>query len=119
VVGDSRGPVRRLADVFRGEFVALLVCDEGGSIAYESAVQAARLSWPAPTRVVVVGPTRRVAGATVLRDPTGRLRKTYSADGARGWLIRPDRHLAGSLPLTDASRIDRLPGLEARAIGAG
>lgn len=118
VVGDSRGPIRRLADVFRGEFVALLVCDEGGSIAYEAAVQAARLAWPAPTRVVAVGPTRRVAGATVLRDPTGRLRETYSAAGARGWLIRPDRHLAGSLQLTDASQIDRLPGLEARAIGA-
>jgi hypothetical protein len=118
VVGESRGPVRRLADVLGGSFVALLVCADGGTIAYEAAVQAARLAWPAPTRIVAVGPTRRVAGATVLRDPTGRLGSTYGAAGARGWLIRPDGHLAGSLPLTSGAQIDRLPGLEARAIGA-
>jgi 3-(3-hydroxy-phenyl)propionate hydroxylase len=118
VVGDPRGPARRLADLLGGDFVLLLVCAEEGQLAAGSGVRAARLSWPAPVQVVVVGPARRIAGATVVRDTDGALLATYGAAGPRAWLIRPDGHIAGSVALSQAEAVDQLPVMVARSIGA-
>jgi hypothetical protein len=112
-------PVARLRDLIGPCFVALLVCGRGSRIASPAAVRAARLAWPAPCRVVVVGPSAALSPATVLEDVDGVLARRYGAAGARAWMIRPDGHIAGSLPLSDASAVDALPGMQAVAIGAG
>jgi 2-polyprenyl-6-methoxyphenol hydroxylase-like FAD-dependent oxidoreductase len=112
-------PVARLRDLIGPCFVALLVCGRGSRIASPAAVRAARLAWPAPCRVVVVGPSAALSPATVLEDVDGVLARRYGAAGARAWMIRPDGHIAGSLPLSDASAVDALPGMQAVALGAG
>jgi hypothetical protein len=68
---------------------------------------------------VVVGPSAALSPATVLEDVDGVLARRYGAAGARAWMIRPDGHIAGSLPLSDASAVDALPGMQAVALGAG
>jgi hypothetical protein len=112
-------PVERLRDLIGGGFVALLVCGKGSGIASPAAVRAARLSWPAPCRIAVVGPSAPLSPATVLEDVDGVLARRYGAAGGRAWLIRPDGHIAGSLPLPAADAVEALPGLQAVAIGAG
>jgi hypothetical protein len=66
----------------------------------------------------VVGPSAPLSPATVLEDVDGMLARRYGAAGARAWLIRPDGHIAGSLPLPAADTVEALPGLQAVAIGA-
>jgi hypothetical protein len=114
----SEPPVERLRDLIGPCFVALLVCGKGSKIASPAAVRAARLAWAAPCRILVVGPTSPLSPATVLEDVNGALTRSYGAVGARAWLIRPDGHIAGSLPLPAADAVDALPGLQAVAIGA-
>ena len=82
-----------------------------------AAVRASRLAWPTPVQVVVAGPTRRTSGTTVVRDTAGKLATTYGQAGPRAWLIRPDGHIAASVPLSRAEAVDQLPVLAARAIG--
>jgi 2-polyprenyl-6-methoxyphenol hydroxylase-like FAD-dependent oxidoreductase len=119
VIGpEAESPVERLRDLIGPCFVALLVCGKGSRIASPAAVRAARLAWPAPCLIVVVGPSAALSPAIVLEDVDGVLARRYGAAGQRAWLIRPDGHVAGSLPLPDASAVDALPGLQAVAIGA-
>jgi 2-polyprenyl-6-methoxyphenol hydroxylase-like FAD-dependent oxidoreductase len=116
-LGAEGGGVRRLLDLVGDGFLLLLVCRSLPDAAAATAVRADGLSWPAPTRVAVFGATMPLRGVTVLRDPSGTLMATYGAAGSRAWLIRPDGHLAGSLPLSGRDPVDRLPALEAVAIG--
>jgi 3-(3-hydroxy-phenyl)propionate hydroxylase len=110
--------VERLRDLLGSSFVALLVCTDGSEIAAPAAVRATRLAWPAPCRVVVVGSSVPLGQATVLEDRERALARRYGAAGPRAWLIRPDGHIAGSLPLPSAAAVDGLPALQAVAIGA-
>jgi 3-(3-hydroxy-phenyl)propionate hydroxylase len=111
-------PVERLRDLFGSSFVALLVCGEGSALASPAAVRAARLAWPAPCRIVVVGSPVPLGPATALEDHEDGIARRYAAAGPRAWLIRPDGHIAGSLPLPTAEAVDGLPALQATAIGA-
>jgi 3-(3-hydroxy-phenyl)propionate hydroxylase len=119
VVGPPAGTgVTRLRDLLGASFVALLVCGKGSGVASPAAVRAARLAWPAPCRVAVVGSAVPLGPATVLEDTESGVARRYGAAGARAWLIRPDGHIAGSLPLPAAEAVDALPALQATAIGA-
>ena len=112
------GNVARLRDLIGPDFLLLLVCRTTPERAAAIAIRAAGLAWPAPCRVAVVGADRPLRGVSVLRDDVGELVRAYGAAGSRAWLIRPDGHLAGSLPLTGRDAVDRLPALQAMAIGA-
>jgi 2-polyprenyl-6-methoxyphenol hydroxylase-like FAD-dependent oxidoreductase len=116
LVGRERG-VERLRDLVGPEFLLLLVCRTTQERAAAMAVRAAGLAWPAPCRVAVVGADRPLRGVSVLRDEAGELVRAYGAAGSRAWLIRPDGHLAGSLPLPGRDAVDPLPSLQAMAIG--
>jgi 3-(3-hydroxy-phenyl)propionate hydroxylase len=116
-LGAEEAAVARLRDLVGGDFLALLVCRTGSQAAAAMAIRAARLAWPAPCRIAVIGADTPLRGVTVLKDPTGELLRTYGAAGSRAWLIRPDGHLAGSLPLDARESVDRLPALQAMAIG--
>ena len=107
----------RLRDLIGPEFLLLLVCRTTPERAAAMAIRAAGLAWPAPCRVAVVGADRPLRGVSVLRDDLGELVQAYGAAGSRAWLIRPDGHLAGSLPLPARESVDRLPSLQAVAIG--
>jgi 2-polyprenyl-6-methoxyphenol hydroxylase-like FAD-dependent oxidoreductase len=109
--------VTRLRDLVGNQFLVLLIGRTGAQRAAAKAVRAGRLSWPAPTRVVALGPDTPLRDVTVLRDPHGELTRAYGGAGSRAWLIRPDGHLAGSIPLIGHDSVDALPALEARAIG--
>jgi 3-(3-hydroxy-phenyl)propionate hydroxylase len=117
LVGRDRG-VERLRDLIGPEFLLLVVSRTTPERAAAKAVRAAGLAWPAPCRVAVVGSDRPLRGISVLRDDLGELVSAYGAAGSRAWLIRPDGHLAGSLPLSGRESVDRLPSLLALAIGA-
>ncbi|HEX6475010.1 MAG TPA: hypothetical protein VF114_08000, partial [Candidatus Limnocylindria bacterium] len=117
LVGRDRG-VERLRDLIGSEFLLLLVSRTTPERAAAKAVRAAGLAWPAPCRVAVVGADRALRGISVLRDDFGELVRAYGAAGSRAWLIRPDGHLAGSLPLSGRESVDRLPSLMALAIGS-
>ncbi|HET7520125.1 MAG TPA: FAD-dependent monooxygenase [Candidatus Limnocylindria bacterium] len=117
VLGPDAAGVTRLRDLLGADFVALLIGRTGPQRAAAKAVRAAGLSWPAPTRVVALGPDTPLHGVTVLRDPNGELTAAYGAAGSRAWLIRPDGHLAGSVELVGREAVDGLPHLEALAIG--
>jgi 2-polyprenyl-6-methoxyphenol hydroxylase-like FAD-dependent oxidoreductase len=110
--------VARLRDLLGDTFVVLLACRADPELATKAAVRLAGLAWPVPTRVAVIGPDRPVSGAIVLDDVAGDLVRTYGPDGSRAWLIRPDGHLAGSLPIATKPAVDALPALESLAIGA-
>ena len=110
--------VARLRDLIGPEFLLLLACRTTPERAAAMAIRAAGLAWPAPCRVAVVGADRPLRGVSVLRDDVGELVRAYGAAGSRAWLIRPDGHLAGSLPLAGRDAVDRLPALQAMAIGA-
>jgi 3-(3-hydroxy-phenyl)propionate hydroxylase len=114
--GVSAG-IHRIRDMLGDQFVALLLVN-GEEQAAATGVRAARLSWAAPCRVAVLGATRRLAGVTVLSDPRGELRRTFGGAGSYAFLVRPDGHLAASLPLPRPEAVDALAGLQARAIGA-
>ncbi|HEX6139137.1 MAG TPA: FAD-dependent monooxygenase [Candidatus Limnocylindria bacterium] len=120
---DDREPrtVSRLRDLLGEGFVALLVCGPGAAdrdqLGTGCAVRAAGLAWPIPCRVLVVGPDHPVSGVSVLADRRGELAAIYAPAGPRAWLIRPDGHIAGSVPLGTKHAVDALPGLAARAIG--
>ncbi|HEY8180579.1 MAG TPA: FAD-dependent monooxygenase [Candidatus Limnocylindria bacterium] len=109
--------VARLRDLIGPEFLVLLVCRTTPERAAAMAIRAAGLSWPAPCRVAVVGADTPLRGVSVLRDDVGELVRVYGAAGSRAWLIRPDGHLAGSMPLAGRDAVDRLPALQAMAIG--
>jgi pentachlorophenol monooxygenase/3-(3-hydroxy-phenyl)propionate hydroxylase len=109
--------VTRLRDLVGPEFLVLLIGRTGPQRAAAKAIRAAALSWPVPTRVAALGPDTPLRGVTVLRDPHGELTRIYGAAGSRAWLIRPDGHLAGSVPLVGRDSVDVLPALEARSIG--
>ena len=111
--------VARLRDLIGPEFLLLLMCRTTPERAAAVAIRAAGLAWPAPCRVAVVGADRPLRGVSVLRDDLGELVEAYGAAGSRAWLIRPDGHLAGSLPLPARESVDRLPSLQAMAIGVG
>ena len=66
----------------------------------------------------MLGADRPLRGVSVLRDDAGELVRAYGAAGSRAWLIRPDGHLAGSLPLAGRDAVDQPPALQAMAIGA-
>jgi hypothetical protein len=117
-VGSTREPASRLRDVLGGDFVLLLAGFGAGEGARAAAVRAARLAYPTPVRVVAVGSDRRLSNVIVLHAAPGDL-APYTGDGPRAWLIRPDGHLAGSVPLRAESDVDLAPGLVAMAIGAG
>jgi 3-(3-hydroxy-phenyl)propionate hydroxylase len=108
----------RLRDLIGPDFLLLLVCRTTPERAAAIAIRAAGLAWPAQCRVAVVGADLPLRGVSVLRDDAGELVRDYGAAGSRAWLIRPDGHLAGSLPLTGRDAVDRLPALQAMAIGA-
>jgi 3-(3-hydroxy-phenyl)propionate hydroxylase len=114
--GVSAG-ITRVRDLLGDQFVALLLVN-GEEQAAAAGVRAARLAWAAPCRVALLGATRRLAGLTVLSDPRGELRRTFGGAGSYAFLVRPDGHLATSLPLPRAEAVDALAGLQARAIGA-
>ncbi len=111
--------VSRLRDLIGPEFLLLLVCRTTPERAAAMAIRAAGLAWPAPCGVAVVGANMPLRGVTVLRDHAGDLVQAYGAAGSRAWLIRPDGHLAGSLALAGRDAVDRLPAMQAMAIGVG
>jgi 2-polyprenyl-6-methoxyphenol hydroxylase-like FAD-dependent oxidoreductase len=110
--------VARLRNLIGREFLVLLVCRTTPERAAAMAIRAAGLAWPAPCRVAVLGADRPLRGVSVLRDDAGELVRAYGAAGSRAWLIRPDGHLAGSIPLAGRDAVDHLPSLQAMAIGA-
>ncbi len=110
-------PVSRLRDLFGAGFVGLLVLDDQQAAAH-AAVRASRLSWSAGCRVAVLGASGALAGVTVLTDPHGEIRRAYGAAGPRAFLIRPDGHLAGSIPLPTPDAVEALCALQARSLGA-
>jgi len=65
----------------------------------------------------VLGATGALAGVTVLTDPHGEVRRAYGAAGSRAFLIRPDGHLVGSVPLPTPDAVEALCALQARALG--
>jgi 2-polyprenyl-6-methoxyphenol hydroxylase-like FAD-dependent oxidoreductase len=111
------GGVRRLRDLVGDSFLVLLVCRTGPERAAAMAVRATGLSWPVPLRIAAVGPSTPLRGVSVLRDEAGDLARLYGASGSHAWLIRPDGHLAGSVPLPVRESVDLLPALQALAIG--
>ena len=113
---DAAG-VTRLRELIGGDFLALLICRTGPQRAATMAIRAAGLAWPAPCRIAVVGGDQPLRDVAVLRDPNQELVSTYGAAGSRGWLIRPDGHICGSVPLDGRESVDRLPALQALAIG--
>jgi 3-(3-hydroxy-phenyl)propionate hydroxylase len=113
---DGRG-VTRLRDLIGADFVALLVSRTDARRAASTAIRAAGLAWPAPCRIAVVGADQPLRDVAVLQDSAGELIRAYGAAGSRGWLIRPDGHLCGSVPLDGRASVDRMPGLQAMAIG--
>jgi 3-(3-hydroxy-phenyl)propionate hydroxylase len=116
-LGSEGSTVARLRDLMGGGFLALLVCRTGYQAAAAMAIRAVGLAWPAPCRIAVIGANTPLRGVTVLRDDAGELVQAYGAAGSRAWLIRPDGHLAGSVPLDVRESVDRLPPLQAMAIG--
>jgi hypothetical protein len=114
---DGDDMVSRLRDLLGDRFVALLLV-RGEEAAASAGVRAARLSWAAPCRVALLGARKRLAGVTVLTDPRGELRRTFGPAGSYAFLVRPDGHLAASLPLSRPDAVDSLADLQARAIGA-
>jgi 2-polyprenyl-6-methoxyphenol hydroxylase-like FAD-dependent oxidoreductase len=115
-LGREKG-VTRLRDLVGPEFLLLLICRTTAEHAAAMAIRAAGMAWPAPCRVAVVGADRALRGVSVLRDDAGELMRAFGAAGSRAWLIRPDGHLAGSAPLAGRDAVDRLPALQAMAIG--
>jgi len=107
--------LRQLVD---DRFLALLVFPPGDPAAARTAVRAARQAWPTGCRIVVCGATDRIRDVTVVHDVDGDLRRRYAPSGPRGWLIRPDGHLAASVALDSAAAVDRLAGLQAMAMAA-
>ena len=108
--------VKRLRELFGGGFVVLLVGDAPREAAAAS-IRASRLAWPAPCRIVAIGPEGTLAGVTVLDDEQGEVRRAYGVAGSSAYLVRPDGHLAAWIPLKRVEAVDALPGLQAIAIG--
>jgi len=106
----------RLRDLFGAGFVGLILLDDPQEAAH-AAVRASRLSWSAGCQVAVLGATGALAGVTVLSDPHGEVRRAYGAAGPRAFLIRPDGHLVGSVPLPTPDAVEALCALQARALG--
>lgn len=117
-VGASRERVTRLRDVVGDGFILLLAGFADAAAARSVAVRASRLSCPIRVRVVSLDADRPLRDVTVLRAGADAV-APYGSAGPRAWLIRPDGHLAGSLPLASAADVDRVPELAALAIGAG
>jgi 2-polyprenyl-6-methoxyphenol hydroxylase-like FAD-dependent oxidoreductase len=106
----------RIRELLGGRFVALLLGDHARR-ATTAAIRASRLAWPAPCDVVAIGPDKPLARVTVLADSHGEVRRAYGGGGASAFLVRPDGHLAATIPLPRPEAVDALPGLLARAIG--
>jgi 2-polyprenyl-6-methoxyphenol hydroxylase-like FAD-dependent oxidoreductase len=107
----------RLRHLLGADFLVLLACPGQPELAAGAAVRAARLAWPAPCRVAVVGATHPVRGATLLDDRDGTIARRYAVGGPTAWLIRPDGHLVGSVALRAKAAVDALPALQALGMG--
>jgi 3-(3-hydroxy-phenyl)propionate hydroxylase len=91
----------RLKERFGSGFVVLLAGvapDEEGSNRTGTEVE-----WPVPVEVV----------------SDAALAAVYAGSGSRAWVVRPDGHIASSLPLDDSSWRGRLPRLVAAAAAIG
>jgi len=117
-VGASRERVTRLRDVVGDGFILLLAGFSDAAAARAAAVRASRLACPIRVRVVSLDADRPLRDVTVLRAAADGA-APYAAGGPRAWLLRPDGHVAGSLPLSSSADVDRIPELVALAIGAG
>ncbi|HSM39040.1 MAG TPA: FAD-dependent monooxygenase [Candidatus Limnocylindrales bacterium] len=117
-LGTSRERVSRLRELVGNGFMVLVAQPGDPEAAAAATVRAARLAWPAPVRVVAMGPDRALRGAVVLAPDHGEAVQPYCADGARAWLVRPDGHLAGSVRLDGPAAIDQLARLQAAALTA-
>jgi photosystem II stability/assembly factor-like uncharacterized protein len=64
-------------------------------------------------------PATQHADATVLApdDPSGALAATYAPRGPRGWIVRPDGHLADSGPVRTPADFQALLARLPRAMG--
>jgi 3-(3-hydroxy-phenyl)propionate hydroxylase len=94
---------RRLRERFGSTFLVLLAGDGPMAVVEEAARSA---SWPVPVQVIA----------------DDGLSSVYGAAGPRAWIVRPDGHLASSLPLPeqgDTSFIGRLVEMAGRAAGRG
>jgi 3-(3-hydroxy-phenyl)propionate hydroxylase len=116
-LGTARERVARLRDVLGEGFVVLLAGFTDADAARAVAVRASRLALPVRVRVVSLDADRALRDVIVLRAVPGA-DAPYAADGPRGWLIRPDGHVAGSLALAAPTDVDGLAALVALAIGA-
>jgi 2-polyprenyl-6-methoxyphenol hydroxylase-like FAD-dependent oxidoreductase len=117
-IGSPRQPVRRVRELLGEDFVVLLVMAGDPATACSAAVRASRLSYPARVRVVAVGPDRALRDVVVLRAADRAALGPYVAAGPRGWVVRPDGHLAASAALHEPADVDQLASLVALAIGA-
>ena len=110
--------VTRLRDLMGGDFLTLLVGGHSPDEAAAMAIRAAGLAWPAPCRIAALGPDRPLTERHRAPGPSRASCGATTALPARArWLIRPDGHLAGSLPLSERDSVDGLPALQAAAIG--
>ena len=109
--------VSRLRDLIGPEFLLLLVCRTTPERAAAMAIRAAGLAWPAPCGVAVVGADRPLRGVTVLRDDAGELVQRLRRRRIAG-LADPARRAPGRQPaLAGRDAVDRLPAMQAMAIG--
>jgi 3-(3-hydroxy-phenyl)propionate hydroxylase len=118
-LGTARPHVRRLRELLGDDFVVLVALPGQPDAAAHAAVRATRLSWPAPVRVAAIGPDKPLRGIAVLADLQPAEIEPYVARGPRAWLIRPDGHVAATVPLQPLEALDALPRLQARALGGG
>jgi 3-(3-hydroxy-phenyl)propionate hydroxylase len=116
-LGSGRPRMRRLRELLGEQFVALVVQPRAAEAAAEAAIAATRLSWPAATQVVAIGPSHALRNVVVLHPDADEAIAPYLADGARAWLIRPDGHLAASVRLETPRDVERLAELEALSLG--
>ncbi|HEX2221385.1 MAG TPA: FAD-dependent monooxygenase, partial [Candidatus Limnocylindria bacterium] len=111
--GDGGRTISRLRRLIGEGFVVL-----GVGLDEDAARRLGEIAFPVPCRVVA---DRTAAGTVGAIDHTGRLAETYGAHGPRAWVIRPDGHVAGSVPLdrgvpaaTVAARVSAAAGMPGR-----
>lgn len=75
------------------------------------------LAGPAPAPAPPSASVPPAASVVAPDDPTGALAGTYAPRGPRGWIIRPDGHLADSAPLAAPADLEGLLARLPRAMG--